>query len=86
MKPNRRDLLRGLGGLGALSACGADALPEDTSVTEVPPVPAPDRPAEPEPWQAGGTRDDVAFPAVVQSGDATANAVLLQVRTDEWPT
>lgn len=83
MKPNRRDLLRGLGGLGALSACGADALPEDTSVTEAPPVPAPERPAEPEPWQAGGTRDDVAFPATVQSGDATANAVLLQVRTDE---
>lgn len=82
MRLTRRRLVQGLGAMPLLAACTADKNPGRTGDSAPPPpTPSPERPAEPSPWQAPGTLDRSLFPFGVQSGDATAEGVVLRVRT-----
>lgn len=64
----------------AAVALGAGCVGADDTDVD-PPVPAPDRAVEPAPWAPVEVVDDATFAWGVQSGDATADAVLLSVRT-----
>ena len=85
MDPTRRDLLVGLTAAGLTTACGKSGEQSDTADSGSPPaaLPAPDREAEPAPWAAPGSHDPPAFAHGVTAGGATAEGVLIHVRTDE---
>ncbi|MCB9686485.1 MAG: alkaline phosphatase D family protein [Alphaproteobacteria bacterium] len=77
---NRREVLLSVGASATLLACSGDGT-TDGPGTE--PTPAPDRPAEPEPWAAPGTYDEAAFGWSLLAGDATTDGVVLVARTTE---
>lgn len=58
-------------------ACAVERTPGNGTAD----APTPTRPAEPSPWQAGGTVDGVTFPTGVQVGDATDAGAVVSVHT-----
>ncbi|MCA9490130.1 MAG: alkaline phosphatase D family protein, partial [Myxococcales bacterium] len=77
---NRREVLLSVGASATLLACSGDGTTDGPGTQ---PTPAPDRPAEPEPWAAPGAYDEAAFGWSLLAGDATSNGVVLVARTTE---
>jgi phosphodiesterase/alkaline phosphatase D-like protein len=84
-QPSRRGVLAGLTALPVVSVagCEGETEPADKAPTDDVPEPAPEREPEPAPWEPAEVLDEVAFAWSVQSGDATADSVLVSVRTTE---
>ncbi|MSP55995.1 MAG: hypothetical protein EXR69_10385 [Myxococcales bacterium] len=79
MRLTRRQLVIGTPAL--LGACAMSVDSGDDTATPSLPSPAPERAPEPAEWTPPGTEDEAAFAWGLQSGDATAGAVLLSVRS-----
>jgi len=63
-------------------ACHGPTTDDSGPTGDTAPTAAPLRPAEPADWAAPGAVDAAAFPSGVLSGDASAQGVILAVRTD----
>jgi alkaline phosphatase D len=83
-QPSRRGVLAGLTALPVMSAVGCQGEGEPDPVQPLPgELPAPAREPEPGPWEPEEQLDEAAFAWSVQSGDATADSVVVSVHTTE---
>lgn len=67
--------------IGTPALLGACAVPRDSGGDHSASSPTPERTPEPVEWTPPGTEDEAAFAWGLQSGDATAAAILLSVRS-----
>jgi hypothetical protein len=84
---SRRELLKKAGALALVAGCkpsGGDTDPADTDLdSDDGRVPAPDRPAEPAPWDPSIPLDADTFPSGIRVCDVTQTGALISIHTGE---